>query len=134
MESGRPIALRLGSLTLKLAEARLALPCNLLPVSTGDVDVGSNTGVPIADVRVGDKFSADVRVNTGNRALAAFSLRVQFDPTYVEPIISDITHLIGSSQGAVDLKASVSEQGDEVVAAAIIQKSKVIGGESGVAK
>ena len=111
---------------------RLSVPCNLLPVSPGDADVGSYNGVPISDVRVGSKFSAEVRVNTGNRALAAFNLRVQFDPSYVEPIISDITHLIGSSQGAVDLKASLSEQGDEVVAAAIIQKSKVKGGESGV--
>lgn len=110
----------------------VAVACNLKPWSIGDVDLGQTTGPPIAPQDVGQTFTVPVRVNTGNRMLAAFNLRTQFDPTMLEPVLSKVKHTIASKHGAVDMKASVSESGNEIVLAAVIQKSKVRGTTTGV--
>jgi hypothetical protein len=113
--------------------ASIPISANLRPVITGDVDLGYLSGAPVTAKSVGAKITVPVRVNTGNKELAAFNIRIQFDPTLVMPVLSEVKHTIASSKGAVDMKSSVSESGDEIVLAAVIQRSKVIGGSNGVA-
>ena len=109
----------------------ISISANLRPVTTGDVDLGVTSGPPVAGRVVGSTIKIPVRINTGGKKLAAFNLRIQFDPTMLSPVLSQVRHIIPASKGAVDMKASVSETGDEIVLAAVIQRSSVKGGVSG---
>jgi hypothetical protein len=111
--------------------ATVEVACNLQPVSVGDVDLGG-TRVPIEAKVVGDSFTLPVKVNTGGKNLAAFNIRIQFDPLVLKPDLSLVKHTIMSIQGATELKASISVVGDEILLAAVIQKSQVKGWQSGV--
>ena len=114
------------------AKAFVSIACNLKPTSTGDVDLGYLNGAPIPPKSVGAKFTVPIRVNTGNKKLAAFNIRIQFDPDMLEPVLSDVKHTVPANKGAVDLKSSISEAGDEIVLAAVIQKSNIRGTTNGV--
>lgn len=126
------ILARTCSTSAKERVASVSIAANLQPVKAGDVDLGATNGPPVAAKPVGAKIKVPVRINTGGKKLAAFNLRLQFDPTILTPIISEVRHTIPASKGAVDIKVSVSESGDEIVLAAVIQRSNVKGGSSGV--
>jgi len=115
-----------------VASATTTILPNLKPVAVGDVDLGARSGVAVPKQSPGSTFKLRMRVNTGNRKLAAFNLRLQFDPSYLTPLLDSARHLIPSSKGAVDLKFSISEDGNEVLLAAVIQKTQVRATSNGI--
>jgi hypothetical protein len=113
--------------------ATLEVACNLEPTRVGDVDLGEQAGVPVPSPTVGKTIMIPVRINTGNKFLAAFNIRIQFDQEFLRPELSLIATTVSPKKGMVEMKSSVSEDGNEIVIAGVIQSSKVRGTSKGVA-
>ena len=79
-----PVENSASQVTISLSTAHItsqmySLFVNLVP-GVGDADVGGSVGPALADVRVGDVFTAPVYVNTGPSSLGAVELMLQFSP------------------------------------------------------
>jgi hypothetical protein len=103
---------------------------NLGPVTVGDADLGKTAEAPLKAVRVGDEFAVPVRVNTGGKQLQFFNVYVHFDPEYLEFV--QVAHTIPSSNGVVQFKAGLSDDGSALAAVGTISSTKVTGGAAGV--
>ena len=112
------------------AKKGLGIFCNLHPVEVGDADVGRTAGAPLPDTKVGQNFPVRVRVNTNQKKLSFFNVKLKFDPKAVKLI--EAKHTISNSQGQVNFKVGLSDEGDEVVAVGTISKSSVASGTAGV--
>ena len=67
------------------APAEIAFDCNLLP-SIGDFDLGAESGLAFPDVQVGDTFTYEARLNTGDIDLGAFDVALHFDPKVLKVV------------------------------------------------
>ena len=58
-------------------QSQISFACNLEP-SVGDVDIGSNTSIPIPPVQSGSNFSVPLFVNAGSQVLASTQLAILY--------------------------------------------------------
>ena len=59
-------------------QTQVSFACNLQP-ALGDVDIGSDSGVPIPAMQVGDTFSVPLYVETGSQILRTVELVIVYD-------------------------------------------------------
>ena len=104
------------------------IPSNLQPTQIGDVDLGNPTGLPLQPCRVGDIVDVDARVNTGNKFLTGFDMRIRFNPNELALIGNAAKIKVPTSDGqtvfASKIKA-VDATTHDITAAATISASKV---------
>ena len=58
-------------------QSQISFACNLEP-SIGDVDIGSNSGIPIPPIHSGSNFSVPLLINAGSQALASAQLAILY--------------------------------------------------------
>ena len=63
--------------------SELAVDCNLVP-AVGDFDLGDTVGLAFKDRKVGDTFTLAGRLNTGDQALGAFDVSLNYDAEVLE--------------------------------------------------
>ena len=58
-------------------QSQISFACNIEP-SIGDVDLGSNSGIPISPIQSGNSFSVPLLINAGSQALTSAQLAILY--------------------------------------------------------
>ena len=111
--------------------AHLAVHANLRPAFTGDVDLGSKNGSPLAACAVGKVVEVPVAVNTGQKVLSGFEMTINYNPAHLRYL--KYTANVAGDDGKADVLASQRPSSTSTLAHisinGLIQNSHVRGSE-----